>query len=45
MTEKDKAELFGKGSMQPDVMKIPTSQQLMQNNMSQMQEQEDYSQL
>jgi|LakMenE18May11ns_1017448.scaffolds.fasta_scaffold6983439_1 hypothetical protein len=43
MSEKENQELFGTGSMKPDVMKIPNMQQL--SSMVNMEEPEDYSQL
>ena len=44
LSAQERSELFGKGSMQPDVMKIPSQQQLMSmGNLGG--EDEDYSQL
>ena len=39
----EKSELFGTGAMKPDVMRIPSQQQL--HSMANLEEPEDYSQM
>lgn len=45
LSAKEQSEIFGKGSLQPDIMKIPNQQQLMSMGNLDTTYQEDYSQL